>query len=78
MESTYGRGKYCRADGECLDLTRMGLIFAESRDPEELLDLWQGWRTVSPPMRPSYQRFVEIATAGAADRGGADARANHA
>jgi len=72
MESTYGRGKYCRADGECLDLTRMGLIFAESRDPEELLDLWQGWRTVSPPMRPSYQRFVEIANAGAADLGFAD------
>ncbi len=69
MEGRYGKGEYCRADGECLDLTRMTPILAESRDAKELLDLWQGWRRISPPMRPQYQRFVELANAGARELG---------
>jgi peptidyl-dipeptidase A len=74
MESRYGKGKYCPASGggECLDLTAMARILAESRDADELLDLWQGWRTVSPPMREQYIRFVELANAGARELGFAD------
>jgi peptidyl-dipeptidase A len=74
LESTYGKGKYCSParGGECLDLTALERVLAESRDPAELLDLWRGWRTVSPPMREPYRRFVELANAGARELGFAD------
>ena len=73
MESTYGKGRYCPGDGEdCLDLPRMERIFAESRDTDELLDLWTGWRAISPPMRSQYARFAELANAGARDLGFTD------
>jgi len=74
MESAYGKGRYCSAarGGECLDLTAMERILATSRDPAELLDLWVGWRTISPPLRGMYARFVELANEGARDLGFAD------
>ncbi len=73
MESTYGKGLVCPGDGEdCLDLPQMERMIAESRDTDELLDLWTGWRTISPPMRAQYARFVELANAGAGDLGFAD------
>ncbi|MDP6581442.1 MAG: M2 family metallopeptidase, partial [Vicinamibacterales bacterium] len=73
MESTYGKGLFCPGDGEdCLDLPQMERMIAGSRDTDELLDLWTGWRTVSPPMRAPYARFVELANAGAGDLGFAD------
>ena len=73
MEAAYGQGEYCADDGEgCLDLPTMERTIAESRDTDELLDLWLGWRTVSPPPRPQYERFVEIANAGAVELGFAD------
>ena len=73
MQSTYGKGVYCPGDGEdCLDLPQMERMFAESRDTDELLDLWTGWRTISPPVRSPYVRFVELANAGARDLGFTD------
>lgn len=69
MESRYGKGKYCPAGGECRDLTQLSRTLAESRDPAELLDAWQGWRTISPPMRPMYQRFAQLANEGARELG---------
>jgi peptidyl-dipeptidase A len=38
---------------------------ATSRDTDELLDAWRGWRTVAPPMREKYRRFAELGNAGA-------------
>ncbi len=74
MASAYGKGVYCpdSNDAECLDLTRLERIMAESRDTDELLEVWKGWRTISPPMRSQYQRFVELGNAGARDLGFAD------
>ena len=73
MEGAYGKGVYCPGDGEdCLDLPQMERMFAESRDTDELLDLWTGWRTISPPMRSQYARFAELANAGARDLGFTD------
>ncbi len=72
MEGTYGRGEYCRPDGTCLDVQDITRIMAESRDPAELLDVWRGWRTISPPMRKDYTRFVELANEGARELGFAD------
>ena len=73
LESRYGKGKYCRAGSdECLDVNAIEKILAESRDPKELLDVWKGWHTISPPMRPEYQRLVELANKGARELGFAD------
>ena len=73
MESRYGRGEYCPADGEeCLDLPAMERLFASVRDTDELLEIWAGWREVAPPMRALYERFVELSNAGARELGFAD------
>jgi peptidyl-dipeptidase A len=72
LASMYGAGKYCRDDSDCLSLSELEDIIAQSRDYDELLDAWQGWRTVSPPMRDKFQRFVELANEGAAELGYSD------
>lgn len=75
MESLYGKGTYCPPGGkeeDCKDLTQLSRIMAESRDAGELLEAWKGWRTISPPMRPKYRRFVELANEGARELGFAD------
>ncbi|MCZ2077614.1 MAG: M2 family metallopeptidase [Bryobacteraceae bacterium] len=77
MESVYGKGKYCPPDaesdpGKCIDLQEITRIMANSRDAKQLLDVWTGWRTISPPMRKDYQRFVELSNLGARELGFAD------
>jgi peptidyl-dipeptidase A len=73
LEADYGKGTYCRPgkDGtqECLDITAIERIMAESRDPRELADLWTGWRRIAPPMRARYTRFVELTNKGARELG---------
>ena len=88
MEAAYGQGKYCpdgggrRAGGrasddddDCLDLPALERILAESRDTDALIDAWEGWRSIAVPLRPRYERFVEIANAGAVELGFDDAGA---
>src|SRR5829696_539923 len=41
----------------------------ESRDPKALLEAWQGWHTISRPMRQRYTRFVELSNKGARELG---------
>ncbi len=67
MDSLYGKGKHCpeRLQGKCLTLPDMYEVLAKSRDYDELLDIWTGWRKVSVPMRPLFQRFVTLANEGA-------------
>jgi peptidyl-dipeptidase A len=76
MEGVYGRGKYCRparggsGDGQdCLDINALSKILAESRDAKELLDVWQGWHKISPPMREPFARYVELGNQGARELG---------
>jgi peptidyl-dipeptidase A len=73
MGGTYGRGKYCppgaRAPDGCLDIEAITDILASDRDPDRLLVLWEGWHAIAPPMRPSYERFVELSNAGARELG---------
>ncbi|RMF74964.1 MAG: peptidase M2 family protein, partial [Alphaproteobacteria bacterium] len=79
LQSAYATGKYCpgeqttlkdyaRADG-CLTLTELEQVMAKSRDPKQLKEAWEGWRTIAVPMKPKYARMVEIANAGARDLG---------
>ncbi|HSB12826.1 MAG TPA: M2 family metallopeptidase [Bryobacteraceae bacterium] len=73
MESAYGKGKYCASGKDkCLDVQDITRIMAESRNPEELLDAWRGWHTISPPIRKDFSRYVELANKGARELGFAD------
>lgn len=72
MSGLYGKGKYCYANGNCLNLGLLSDIMAHSRDPEALLEAWNGWRTVSPPMKDLYARQTELANKGARQLGFAD------
>ncbi|CAN5660427.1 M2 family metallopeptidase [soil metagenome] len=77
MESAYGSGKFCpgapikQAEGaappekECLDIEKISEILADSRDPKQLQQIWEGWHTISVPMRKDYARFVELSNKGA-------------
>lgn len=75
MTSTYSTGTFCPDGNECLDLQELSKIIATSRDPDSLLLAWSGWRTVSPPMRDDYERFVELTYEGARALGFDDAGA---
>ncbi|MDP4487382.1 M2 family metallopeptidase [Pseudoalteromonas piscicida] len=72
LDGMYGKGKYCKDDGTCLSLGEMTAKMANSRDYEELLDIWQGWREVSKPMRPLYEKQVVLTNEGANELGYAD------
>ena len=72
LSGLFGKGSYCREDGECLALGELEEIMAHSRKQEELLEIWEGWRTASVPMKELYIRQVELANQGAEELGFAD------
>jgi len=69
MEGMYGKGKYCPPVGKCLDLEDITKIMATSRDAKQLLEVWAGWHSIAPPIKPSYARYVELANKGARELG---------
>ncbi|MCT7943030.1 M2 family metallopeptidase [Shewanella holmiensis] len=69
LNGLYGKGKYCFADGKCLTQPELSNLMAESNDPAVLLEAWQGWRDIAKPMRPLFEREVELANEGARDLG---------
>jgi peptidyl-dipeptidase A len=69
LEGDYGKGKYCRKPGDCLDITAIERIMGSSRDPNQLKDVWQGWHAVGAPMRDRYARFVQLSNQGAREIG---------
>ncbi|QYK07349.1 M2 family metallopeptidase [Shewanella mangrovisoli] len=69
LNGLYGKGKYCFADGKCMTQPELSSLMAESRDPAKLLEAWKGWREIAKPMRPLFQREVELANEGAKDLG---------
>ena len=74
LTSMYSTGKYCPPGEEaaCSTLGDLSRTMASSRDTDELLAAWVGWRTISPPMRPMYARFAELGNSGAEELGMAD------
>ncbi len=74
LDSAYSTGKF-EHNGKTLSLFEATDIIATSRDPEELADVWAGWRQISPKMRGDYARMVEIINKGSAELGFADAGA---
>ena len=69
MEGMYGKGQYCPPGKDCLDINAISSRLAQSRDPEELKDLWEGWHAIGRPIRPKYERFVTLADEGAKEIG---------
>ncbi len=69
LDGDYGKGKYCRKNGECLDITAIEKLMSTSRDPEELKEVWAGWHAIAPPMRQRYARFVDLSNQGAREIG---------
>ena len=69
LDADYGKGKYCRKNGECLDITAIEKLMSSSRNPEELKELWTGWHAIGPPMRQRYARFVDLSNQGAREIG---------
>ncbi|XP_056404141.1 angiotensin-converting enzyme isoform X2 [Hyla sarda] len=73
METTYSKAKVCK-DDKCMpldpDLTE---LMAKSRDYDELLFAWKGWRDVSGKlMRNNYVEYVKIGNKAAQLNGHAD------
>ncbi len=68
LDSTYSTGKFMH-NGKQIDLIEASRIIGESRDPAELQAVWEGWRTVAPPMKNDYTRMVSIANEGAVELG---------
>jgi peptidyl-dipeptidase A len=75
LESTYGKGKWCTDASKpdtCINIDAITKVMAESRDAGKLRQVWEGWHTISPPMRKDYARFVELSNKGARELGYAD------
>ncbi len=72
LQGSYGAGKYCRNDEECFGGQKLENLMEQSRDYDELLEYWVGWRTISVPMRDQYERYVELANEGAIELGYGD------
>lgn len=72
LEGMYGAGKFCPngEDDECFNLGQLSnTIHSTETTYEEKLAAWKGWRTISPEMRPKYQRFIELMNEGAGELG---------
>ena len=65
LGSIYAKGNYTTKVGKKLSLGDMTSIMATSREYDELLEIWQGWREISPKMKPLYARQAELVNQGA-------------
>ncbi|XP_051925575.1 angiotensin-converting enzyme [Hippocampus zosterae] len=74
METKYSVAEVCRDNGQCHPLDPdLQRIMAESRDYDELLFAWKGWRDAAGKvLRSDYVRYVELANQAARLNGHSD------
>ncbi|KAM9832332.1 angiotensin-converting enzyme [Neosynchiropus ocellatus] len=74
METNYSVAQVCRDNGQCHPLDPdLQKIMAESRDYDELLFAWKGWRdSAGKVLRKDYRRYVELANKAAVLNGHSD------
>ena len=75
MRGEYGRGKWCRDAAKpdsCMNIDDITKLLATSRVEKDVRQAWEGWHTISPPMKKEYQRFAELSNKGAKELGFAD------
>src|SRR5215467_9798274 len=78
LDGMYGKGKWCedpKKPESCLDINQITDIMRDSQDEKRLRQVWDGWHTISLPMRKDYTRFVELSNKGAKELGFADSGA---
>ena len=71
LEAAYATGTFVLG-GRKIDLEAASSEMATSRDPARLAALWQGWHTISVPMRADYARLATLANEGAREQGVSD------
>lgn len=72
LDQAYGAGLWCEGEGpqrKCQNISEITQTLATKRDYDAQLAAWQGWHTISVPMRRDYQRFVELTNEGAREMG---------
>lgn len=71
MGGEYGKGKWCVDGKDCKDIGQVSEILAdtEASSYDQLKAAWEGWHTISVPMRKDYERFVELTNEGAREMG---------
>jgi peptidyl-dipeptidase A len=75
LNATYGKGKWCTNPEQpetCRNIDDITKTMATSRDEKQLREAWEGWHTISPPMRNDYARFVELSNKGSRELGFVD------
>ncbi|XP_057682764.1 angiotensin-converting enzyme [Corythoichthys intestinalis] len=74
METKYSVAEVCRENGQCHPLDPdLQKIMAESRDYDELLFAWKGWRDAAGKiLRSDYKRYVELSNEAAVLNGYSD------
>ncbi len=75
MRATYGKGKWCPDPAKteaCHNIDEVTRVMANSRNAEELRREWEGWQTISPPMKKDYARFAELSNKGTKELGFSD------
>lgn len=70
MATAYASAKVCR-NTKCLSLEpELIKIMAESRDPDELLWAWHGWRNAAGrPVRNNFKTYMALLNIGAKQNG---------
>ena len=64
LDSAYSTGKFTYK-GKTYNLDDASNVLAASRDPVTLRAIWEGWRTVSGPMKDDYEKLAQLSNAGA-------------
>jgi peptidyl-dipeptidase A len=75
LEAAYGKGRWCpdpEKPDTCQNIDAITKTLATSRDEKQLRGAWEGWHSISVPMKADYQRFVELSNKGARELGFAD------
>lgn len=73
MQGVYSKGTFQpRGRDQPLDLQGLSRMLSEERDAPLLTEVWTGWHAVARPMRPRFERYVELANRGAQEIGFAD------
>ena len=68
LDSTYSTGKF-QFKGKTLTLNDAEDVLRSSRNPEDLKAVWEGWHSISVPMKGDYAQLVTLANEGSRNLG---------
>ena len=71
LSTRFATGEFS-VNGKSYSLQDAERALAQSRDPAQSAAVWEGWRSITPPMRDEYARMVSLANSGAQELGFVD------